>query len=58
MTPKEAWLTVGGIFFGLAAAAMVFIAYTTGQYQALLYGAFPLALAVVMFKMAKKESRT
>jgi hypothetical protein len=50
-------LTIGGAVFGLAFLGSLFIAYTTGRMEAILYGIFPLAAAVVLFTMARKEPK-
>jgi hypothetical protein len=55
MTAGRTWLLAGAAVFGLAFLAFGFIAWTTGRYEAVLYGAFPLALAVVLFVLARKE---
>ena len=55
MTTKRALFLAGGIFFGLAFLGSLFIAYTTGRGEAVLYGVFPLALSVVMFAMARRK---
>ncbi|HUR26450.1 MAG TPA: hypothetical protein VM327_10600 [Candidatus Thermoplasmatota archaeon] len=51
---RRSLLLAGGIFFGLVFLASLFVAYTTGRYEAVLYGVFPLALSVVMIAMARK----
>jgi hypothetical protein len=43
--------------FGLAFLGSLLIAYTTGRMEAILYGIFPLAAAVVLFTMARKEPK-
>jgi hypothetical protein len=55
MTTKRTLFLAGGILFGLVFLASLFIAYTTGQYVAVLYGVFPLALSLVMFTMARRK---
>lgn len=55
MTAKRTLLLAGAAVFGLAFLAFGFIAWTTGRYEAILYGAFPLALAVVMLVLARKD---
>ncbi len=56
MTTKRALFLAGGVLFGLAFLASLFIAYTTARYEAVLYGAFPLVLSIVMLAMARKEN--
>jgi hypothetical protein len=56
MSARRTLLLAGAAIFGLAFLASGFVAWTTGRSEAVLYGIFPLALAIVMFTLARKEN--